>query len=164
MGYITELRKTVGRRMLIMPCAAVIIEDGQGRILLQKRADDGKWGFIGGAIEPDESAEDAARREVREELNLEMDELRLLGVYSGPAYHHVYPNGDETSCIDIVYICGRCRGDMRLQQEEVQAVAWFGRDDVPENLSSSAREPIQGYFALLSAKEKSPGQRADTVG
>ncbi|MBR0228178.1 MAG: NUDIX domain-containing protein [Clostridia bacterium] len=84
MGYIMELRKVVGHRTLIMPCAAVILEDGQGKILLQKRVDDGNWSYHGGAIETDESAEDAARREVREELNLELDELRLLGVYSGP--------------------------------------------------------------------------------
>ena len=150
MGYIMELRKVVGHRTLIMPCAAVILEDGQGKILLQKRVDDGNWSYHGGAIETDESAEDAARREVREELNLELDELRLLGVYSGPQYHHVYPNGDETSCIDIVYVCGKYHGDLRLQPEEVRAVGWFGPDDLPENVSGSAREPIRDYFASLS--------------
>ncbi len=154
MGYIMDLRKIVGHRTLLMPCAGVIIEDGQGRIMLQQRADDGKWGFHGGAIEPDESAEDAARREVKEELNLELDELRLFGVYSGPQYHHVYPNGDETSCIDIIFICSKYHGDMRLQPEEVRAVGWFGRDSLPENLSDNPRKPIQDYFAALSKREK----------
>ncbi|MBR3018851.1 MAG: NUDIX domain-containing protein [Clostridia bacterium] len=152
MGYISELRKTVGHRTLIMPCSAVIIEDGRGNILLQKRVDDGKWGYHGGAIEIDESAEDALRREVREELNIEMDELRLQGVYSGPSYHHIYPNGDETSCIDIVYICGKYHGEMRLQPEEVREVAWFDRAHLPEQLSGSCRQPILDYFDGLSER------------
>ena len=70
MRYISELRKIVGHRTLIMPCACVIIGDGKGNILLQKRVDDGTWGYHGGAIEIDESVEDALRREVYEELNI----------------------------------------------------------------------------------------------
>ena len=152
MGYIADLRKSVGHRTLIMPCACVIIEDGQGKILLQKRVDDGKWGYHGGAIEIDESAEEALRREVREELNLELDEIRLQGVYSGAEYHHVYPNGDETSCIDIVYVCGKYHGDMRLQPEEVAEVAWFDRESLPHNLTGSCKQPIRDYFDRLSKK------------
>ena len=154
MSYIMDLRKFVGHRTLIMPCACVIIEDGQGKILLQKRADDGKWGHHGGAIEIDESAEDAARREVREELNLELDELRLFGVYSGPGFHHVYPNGDETSCIDIVYVCGKYHGEMRLQAEEVTEVGWFGPEELPDNLSDNPKRAIMDYFDQWKKEKK----------
>ncbi len=160
MGYISDLRKVLGHRTLIMPCGVVIIEDGQGKILLQKRADDGKWGYHGGAVEIDESVEDAARREVKEELNLELDELRLLGVYSGPEYHHVYPNGDETASIDIVYVCGKYHGEMRLQPEEVTEARWFGRDELPENLSANDRQPILDYFfSLENRPPMSPEKR-----
>ena len=159
MGYITDLRRRVGHETIIMPCACVIIEDGQGKILLQKRADDGKWGYHGGAVERDESVEDALRREVREELNLELDEIRLFGVYSGPDYHHVYPNGDETSCIDIVYVCGKYHGEMKLQKEEVAEAAWFGRDTLPDNLSRNPRKPILDYFSSLE-REKKPDRPA----
>ncbi len=146
MGYIMDLRKQVGHCTLIMPCACLIITDGQGRILLQRRTDDGKWGYHGGAIEVDESVEDALRREVREELNLEIDEMRLFGVYSGATYHHTYPNGDEVSCIDIVYVSGRYHGEMRLQAEEVSEVGWFTLDTLPENLSDNPRRPILDFL------------------
>ena len=70
MSYISEIRKKVGHDTVIMPCACLIIDDGQGRVLLQKRADDGKWGYHGGAIEVDEKVEDALRREIKEELGI----------------------------------------------------------------------------------------------
>ena len=148
MGYISELRKVVGNRTLIMPCACLIISDGSGRILLQKRVDDGTWGYHGGAIEIDESVEDALRREVREELNIELDEIKLFGIYSGPQYHHVYPNQDETSCIDIVYTCEKYHGDMKLQEEEVSEIAWFDKDTIPENISTNHIQPIRDFFNL----------------
>lgn len=147
MGYISELRALVGRRTLIMPCACAIIGDGCGRVLLQLRADDGKWGYHGGAIEIDESAEDALRREVREELNLELDEIELFGVYSGAEFHHVYPNGDEVSSIDIVYTCHKFHGELALQEDEVRKVAWFDRQSLPENLSDNPRHALLDYFA-----------------
>lgn len=156
MSYIMDLRKILGHRTLIMPCACVIIEDGKGGVLLQKRVDDGNWGYHGGAVEIDESVEDALRREVKEELNLELDEIRLLGIYSGPSYHHVYPNGDETSCIDIVYVCGKYHGDIRLQPEEVAAVQWFGRDSLPGNLNANNRAAIMDYYASFYAQEEAP--------
>jgi len=153
-GYIMDLRKVIGHRPLIMPCACVILEDGEGKILLQKRADDGNWGYHGGAVELDESVEDAARREVKEELGLELDELRLLGVYSGAHYHHIYPNGDEVSPIDIVYVCSDFRGALALQEEEVAAVGWFGENELPAQISKNCRKPIEDYFAEKREREE----------
>ena len=146
MGYIMNLRRHVGHQTLLMPCACLIITDGQGRVLLQRRADDGKWGYHGGAVEIDESVQDAVRREVREELNLEVGEMRLFGVYSGASYHHIYPNGDEVSCIDIVYVSSDFRGELRLQEDEVAEVGWFTLDTLPGNMSDNPRQPILDFL------------------
>ena len=101
-NYIMDLRRLVGHRPLLMPAASVILEDEEGRVLLQLRADNGLWCYHGGAVELDEVVEDAARRELREETGLESERLELLGVYSGPELHFSYPNGDEVSVIDHV--------------------------------------------------------------
>lgn len=42
--YILDLRKTVGHRPLLQVGASVIVVDSEGRILLQKRRDNGLWG------------------------------------------------------------------------------------------------------------------------
>lgn len=145
--YIKNLRKKIGHETVIMPCACVIIGDGKGNILLQQRNDDGKWGYHGGAIEIDESVEEALRREVKEELNLTLNRIELLGIYSGAEYHHVYPNGDECSCIDIVYVCHDYSGDMTFTDGEVTCTAWFNKTNLPENISDNPRKPIHDYFA-----------------
>ena len=65
-GYILELRKVVGHRPLIQTGASVLVEDSEGRILLQLRHDNHCWGYPGGSMEIDEELEDTARRELFE--------------------------------------------------------------------------------------------------
>ncbi len=65
------------------PVAAVgaIVVNGQGEALMVRRSRDpgkGKWGLPGGFIDPGESAEQAAVREVREETGLNITKLRFL--------------------------------------------------------------------------------------
>ena len=79
-GYIMDLRKIVGHRPLLQVGASVIVEDAQGRILLQKRADNHCWGYAGGSVELDEVVEEAARRELREETGLIADSWTKLTV------------------------------------------------------------------------------------
>ena len=104
-NYIMDLRKIVGHRTLLQVGASVILEDAQGRILLQKRSDNHCWGYAGGSVELDEVVEDAAKRELFEETGLIAEKLELFGVFSGKETHYVYPNGDEVSNVDIVFIC-----------------------------------------------------------
>ena len=70
MGYILELRKQVGHRPLIMTCAGVLLLNEKRELLLQKRADNGLWGYPRGSMELGDSFEDCARREVQEETGL----------------------------------------------------------------------------------------------
>lgn len=56
-----------------MPCAGAVIRDGEGRLLLIRRATEpskGCWSLPGGRVEPGESAAEAAAREVHEETGL----------------------------------------------------------------------------------------------
>src|SRR4051794_1092345 len=67
------------------PVAAAIPRDDEGRIWLLRRAHHegaGLWTFPGGYVELGESVEDAARRETREELEMEIELGGLVGVYS----------------------------------------------------------------------------------
>jgi len=103
-GYVHELRRLVGPRPLILVGAGVILQDREGAILLQRRSDDGLWGLPGGIMEPGESLEETARRELREEVGLEAGRLALWQVFSGGEMHHLYPNGDEVHFVTAVFV------------------------------------------------------------
>ena len=89
MGYIMDLRALVGHRPLIQVGSCVILEDPEGRILLQQRTDDRLWSFsAAGSMEPGETAEEAIRRELLEETGLTARALELgkvQGAMSGVA-------------------------------------------------------------------------------
>ena len=94
MGYIMHLRKKIGHEELLTAGTGVFPVRG-GKVLLQRRADNGLWTMHGGAIEIGEVPEDAAKREFFEETGLRANALELIGVFSGPDTRYTYPNGDK---------------------------------------------------------------------
>lgn len=151
MGYIMNLRNQIGHQPLLMPCACVIVVNEHNEILLQRRKDNNLWCFAGGSVELDENVEDAARRELFEETGLIARELQLMKIYSGIENHFIYPNRDEVSCIDILYICSDYTGELRAQDSEVAELRFFGRKQLPpaeEMLPSNVR-PIRELFEQI---------------
>lgn len=150
-GYIMELRKVVGHRPLLQVGASVIVEDKQGRILLQLRNDNRCWGYAGGSVELDEEVEEAAKRELLEETGLVAEEMTLFGIFSGKDTHYIYPNGDEVSNIDIVFLCKKYSGTLKCQEEEVKDLKFFAIGELPENISPPVRKPIQKWVERKTA-------------
>ena len=111
-----------GTPVRVQTGASVIVVDDAGRILMQQRQDDGTWSYPGGRVEIDETVEDAARREVREECGLVVGELSLLGVFSGAPLNHVYPDGNEVCGIDIVYVSRDYTGTLTAEDGEARRV------------------------------------------
>ena len=130
-----DMRKVVGHRCILQVGASVILEDEHGRVLLQKRVDNHMWGYAGGSVELDEKVEDAAKRELYEETGLIANSLELFGVFSGKELHYIYPNGDEVSNIDVVYVCRDYCGELKRQEDEVVELKFFDYDNQPEKLS-----------------------------
>ena len=147
-NYIMDLRKIVGHRPLLQVGASVIVEDPLGRILLQLRSDNKCWGYAGGSVELDEEVESAAKRELFEETGLIANKLSLFGVFSGKDTHYIYPNGDEVSNIDIVYICKDYSGELRCQKGEVNDLIFFEKDNIPDNLFKPIEKVLKSYLNL----------------
>ena len=82
-----------------------------------------------------------------EETGLTAEELTLFGVFSGPDTHYIYPNGDEVSNVDIVFVCRRYTGVPVGQPEEVEELRFFPPDALPENLSPPIRVPLLTWAA-----------------
>ncbi len=81
--------------------ASVLLVDRRGWLLLQERdehpvIDPDCWGFVGGHVEPGESIEQAAYRELEEETGIDLDHgLSHFGTF--PVFHHHSGSTDEFS-------------------------------------------------------------------
>ena len=159
MGYVQTIRQKIGHDPLLIVGASVILVNGQGQVLLQRRADNGMWGYHGGCVELYEDVEQAARRELLEETGLVAGKMELYGVFSGPALAFTYPNGDQASVVDCVFLCDAYSGDLRMQPEEVSELRWFSPDALPEQITPANRPALmkwakeQGIRAFFQGKK-----------
>lgn len=127
--YVAELREILGTRLLLLPSACVIPRDDAGRILLVRQEQHGLWETVGGMIEPDESPEDAARREAKEEAGIDV-EVELVAALGGPEYIATYPNGDRTQYVSIVFDAWIVGGAPTPDNDETTEVRWFAADEL----------------------------------
>jgi ADP-ribose pyrophosphatase YjhB (NUDIX family) len=121
---------------------AITIPVRDGRVLLTRRAIEpslGLWTFPGGFVDWGESVAEAARREMREEVGLDLAPDGLVGVYSyhdSPfmivAYHVTVPDGLEAA----------------PDAHEVSETRYFARDDIPWDTLAfrSTHEALDDWF------------------
>lgn len=129
--FVRGLRDRVGSDLLLLPSTSVLPRDDEGRILLVRLADTGRWATIGGAVEPFESPQQGAVREAEEEAGVEVALGAVLAVLGGPEYLVRYPNGDVTAYVVTVFDARVVAGEPRPDGEETVEVAWFAPDDLP---------------------------------
>lgn len=92
-----------------------------GALLLERRSDAGRWGLIGGAVEPDESLHSALLREVEEETGILIQDYRLFGTFSDPSRIIHYPDGSIMRFITLAYITELDSADtLRLSAESLE--------------------------------------------
>jgi 8-oxo-dGTP pyrophosphatase MutT (NUDIX family) len=128
--YVRGLRLKVGTDLLLMPSVHVLIRDEAGRILLVRHVE-GRWQLPGGGVDPGETPAGAARRECREELGVEVEPERLLGVYGGPLHRIRYANGDEAAWIASVFAGRIVSGDPQAPgDDEIAAIGWFAPEEL----------------------------------
>lgn len=125
-AHIARLRAAVGHDLLLLPSVSVLPVDAAGRLLLVRHAShhDG-WAVLGGAVEVGESPAQAAVRETREEIGVEVRLVRLLDVLGGPDYEVSYPNGDRTAYVTAMYEAAIIDGSPAVRDDELSDLAWF---------------------------------------
>lgn len=130
-GILRWMRSHVGQEAILMPCAAAIVHDEEGRVLLQKRSDSGLWGLPSGMMELGERIDQTAVREVEEETGLRVRPLRLTGLYSGKDQWAEYPNGDQAWLVVATFLCEVASGTLRPDGIESLDAAFFEPDALP---------------------------------
>ncbi|MFD0250013.1 NUDIX domain-containing protein [Streptomyces sp. NPDC127113] len=128
--FILDLRATAGQQLLWLPGVTAVVFDDEGRVLLGRRSDNGRWSLIGGIPEPGEQPAACAMREVEEETAVRCVVERLVLVQAlNPV---TYDNGDVCQFMDVTFRCRAVGGEARVNDDESLEVAWFAVDALPE--------------------------------
>lgn len=89
--------------------------DDAGRLLLEKRKDDGLWGLPAGWVETGETPADAVVREFREETGMDIEPVALLGLYTRLPGEYAQPH----TSIHPLYLCRYVGGTLQLSHESL---------------------------------------------
>lgn len=107
--------------------AICVIERADGRVALIQQRYRGRWGLPGGLLSRRERPADAACREVREEIGIEVELI-------GPPAVVVEPTAQR---VDVIYSARPIAPDRDIENlvpcsPEITAAEWFSFDDLPE--------------------------------
>ena len=124
--------------------SAIVVKDG--KILVQKRRDNGKWGLPGGIMDVGETIARSCIREVKEETGLDVEIVRLTGIYSDPATQVVaYPDGNVVQHVAASFECRVVGGTLALDHESTDA-QWIDPRALPEPFVTSQRVRIEDWL------------------
>ncbi|MBK8138602.1 MAG: NUDIX domain-containing protein [Chloroflexi bacterium] len=124
-----EYGEYIGKTAKLIPSVTALIRDSEGRVLLTRRTDNGRWCLPGGAMDAGESAEEACRREVMEETGLDVCVRRLVGVYSTPHRVTVYADGNRVQYVSLMFEVEPVGGTLGLSDETTEA-GYFSLDEI----------------------------------
>ena len=118
----------------------VIAFNSEGRFLMVKHVSRA-WEMPGGRVEPGESPEEAAKREFREETGLEIEPVKLVGIYSEP-------ERDPRKIIGAAYIVKRIGGELKPGDDAGEA-KWFDLDNIPDELAFDHKKIVEDSTPFL---------------
>ncbi|WP_333810155.1 NUDIX hydrolase [Flavobacterium sp.] len=115
--------------------AVAIVFTFEDKVLFTVRnvdPDKGKWDLPGGFIDPNETAEEAACREIREELGLNLQASDLKYITTSPN-NYLYKNVPYRT-MDIFYECELTSDIIKVEAEdEIQELIWVKRSEIDLN-------------------------------
>lgn len=140
----------------VVPSVTVVVRDGDGRLLLIHKTDNGLWALPGGGHDIGERIGDTAVREVVEETGIEVEVESIVGLYTDPEHVLAYDDGEVRQQFSICFRAHPVGGSLRTSSEskEVRWVDLADLDDldihpsmrlrIRHGLDESGREPYIG--------------------
>ena len=147
----------------VRPAAAVAVVH-EGQVLLVKRRDSGKWTLPGGTLEFDETMEQCAVRELREETGLDVRTAGVIGIYTDPRTLIAYSDGEVRREFTIVYL-GQLASDPNVEIDaESTQYAWISSGELASvEAAASQSERLADVAAYLDAGDSQTRPNRDGV-
>ncbi|GGC92581.1 NUDIX hydrolase [Tersicoccus solisilvae] len=143
--FILAMREKLGTDLIWTPGVSAVVLDDEGRVLLGRRADNGRWCLITGILDPGEEPAVGAVREVAEETGVIARVERLASVSAGDPV--TFPNGDHAQFLDLTFRCRYVSGEAHVADDESTAVGWFAVDDLPDSVPPHQRWRLETALA-----------------
>jgi ADP-ribose pyrophosphatase YjhB (NUDIX family) len=138
----------IGRSAAVfVGCSATLFGDARRKILLTRRADNGRWCLPGGHFEPGENVAEACIREMREETGLEVRVLRLIGVYSSPNTVLDYGDRGRFQVVALNFEVEAIGGELGLSDETTEVGYYTAEEIASLDLLEHHRPRIDDAFA-----------------
>lgn len=132
----------------LVPAVSAIVADAEGRLLLHRRSDNELWSIPGGRIEVGESVSEAAIREVREETGIEVEPIRVVGIYSDPRAVVAYDDGEVRQQFSICIACRPSGGELSAESDESLEARFVDPAQVRDlSMSPTVRLRVSDYLA-----------------
>jgi ADP-ribose pyrophosphatase YjhB (NUDIX family) len=121
-----------------------IIEIDGNIVLIKRKNPPYGWALPGGFVDEGETVEAAVMREMKEETNLSLRELRQFHVYSDPERD---PRGHTVS----VVFTARGKGELKAQ-DDAKGIGLFTEETLPDEIAFDHREIIMDYFKAMKER------------
>ncbi|MEA3323116.1 MAG: NUDIX domain-containing protein [Patescibacteria group bacterium] len=124
----------------------VLIVNDDGDVLLMKRGGDvrnesGWWSKPGGGVKFGETAIEAMKREMKEELDIEIEITGYL-----PHTDHIIESENQ-HWASFNFIAHITKGEPKnMETDKCDAVKWFALDHLPKKITQTTSEPIENYI------------------
>ncbi|MFF2163106.1 NUDIX domain-containing protein [Streptomyces sp. NPDC058175] len=113
----------------LVVAASAVVADDEGRILLQRRSDSGKWALPGGGMEMTDSLPGTAVREVKEETGLDVEVTGLVGTYTDPRHVIAYSDGEVRRQFNVCFRARVLGGTLMISDESTE-LRWVAPEDL----------------------------------
>lgn len=141
-NYVRRIRKYLGSQKIILNCAGGIVEK-DNKILLQRRADNNRWGLPGGLLELNETYLEAAIREIKEETGLDVKPKYFLGIFHN--HNMEWNNGDKAHTIGAYFVFELVGGNLRVDEESFE-LKFCSREEIPSLFAPDHIKAVEAYY------------------
>lgn len=131
-----------GKDYIGVGCGAVILNKNN-EILLQlrnKAPEKEYWSIPGGKVEMFETLEEAIKREVKEETDVNVEVIDCLGICN-----HIVTN-EETHWVSPSFLCKIVEGEPKIMEPTKHLdMKWFSLDNLPEKLTITTKDAVSNF-------------------
>ncbi|MCI8654632.1 MAG: NUDIX domain-containing protein [Clostridia bacterium] len=137
----------IGKDYIGVGVGAFIINDNN-ELLLQKRAvpaEKDHWCIPGGRLEMFETLEHAVIRESKEETDLDIKVIKLMGICD-----HIIQE-ESAHWVAMLYLCKIESGTPKIMEpDKASDMKWFNLNELPDNLTITTKKALEDYKRIIN--------------